>query len=224
MRDVEIRDVLREKLNASHADENFLIVDEFGICKGTVRADLAVISDSLKGYEIKSDRDTLARLSIQTTGYSKVFDTVTLVAAEQHVRMAIQKIPDWWGINVITRDVSSSIKMEILREEQDNPSVDPFCLAELLWRDEILTILEKFHNRVKFVKKPKSSLWPILVSMVTLMELKDLVRECLMKRKNWRSDSRRTQCDENYPPCAKSLDSLFPLIYGRSRQYIYRPS
>ncbi len=64
--DSDIRPLLREWLRARHeGDPETVILDELGICRGRVRIDLTVVNGLLHGYEIKSDRDTLARLATQ---------------------------------------------------------------------------------------------------------------------------------------------------------------
>ena len=83
-----------------------IIVEELGLCRGSVRADIAVINGLMKGFEIKSDRDTLQRLLTQAMVYSRVFDTATLVTAERHVAGAMLALPPWWGIEVIGNDGS----------------------------------------------------------------------------------------------------------------------
>jgi hypothetical protein len=98
MRDGDVRRVLRDRLAAACAhDENTLLVDALGLCRGTVRVDLAIVNGILKGYEIKSERDNLTRLENQASVYSQVFDTVTLVAAERHLMAAKAIVRSWWG-------------------------------------------------------------------------------------------------------------------------------
>jgi len=57
-----------------------------------------VINGELHGFELKSERDTLARLEDQAELYSQVFDRMTLIIAKRHLEKAVPKIPRWWGI------------------------------------------------------------------------------------------------------------------------------
>src|SRR5579864_2664888 len=99
MRDSDVRTAVRAWLNAKYAaDPNTRIVEEMGIWSGSVRIDIAVINGELHGFELKSERDTLARLEGQAELYSQVFDRMTLVTAERHLNKAQSKIPPWWGI------------------------------------------------------------------------------------------------------------------------------
>jgi hypothetical protein len=50
------------------------------------------------GYEIKSDRDTLARLPNQIAAYELCFDTMTMVVGKRHLAKCRATLPEWWGI------------------------------------------------------------------------------------------------------------------------------
>ena len=85
-------------LQKYHDSFNTLVIDELVIKYGKNRADIAVINENLIGYEIKSDEDTLNRLTGQIKAYNDVFDKATLVVGERYSRQIKEKIPDWWGI------------------------------------------------------------------------------------------------------------------------------
>ena len=84
-----LRATLRSRLASQHHKEtDTVFIDELGVCQGSAKIDIAVVNGQLHGYEIKSDRDSLRRLSSQAVLYSKVFDRVTLVCGERHVSHA----------------------------------------------------------------------------------------------------------------------------------------
>lgn len=226
MRDADVRQVLRDRLEITHAaDEGARLVEELGLCKGTVRVDIAVVNGILKGYEIKSEHDTLARLTAQASIYSQVFDTVTLVVAERHLNKATKLVPGWWGIEVAAFDAASStVKLNPVRDEQMNPSVDALTLAQLLWRDEVLSILASILDPQAFRKKPRAFLWKHLAQSIPLCDLKKVVRMSLKSRTNWRVDGLQTPNDETFPPCAKSSSCQGHPFHQRSRKYTYRPN
>ena len=96
IRDAEVRPALRAYLDqrqSAHPDT--LVVEELGLCQGRARIDLATVSDVLHGYEIKSPRDRLTRLTSQAATYDRVFDRVTLVVGPQHVASALKLVPRW---------------------------------------------------------------------------------------------------------------------------------
>src|SRR6202035_2006455 len=105
MKDFHIRTALKRELLASHADDpGTAIIEELGILHGSCRIDLAVVNGVMHGYELKSDRDTLLRLPRQIQAFAAVFDYVTLVVGERHVRLAVEIIPDWWGVRSVRLD------------------------------------------------------------------------------------------------------------------------
>jgi len=226
MRDCDIRPLLREQLRSSYdADRSTIIIEEMGLCRGSVRVDIAVLNGNLKGYEIKSAQDTLTRLLAQAAVYNRIFDTMTVVVAERHLRAASTMIPSWWGIQVvIAPPSSSSLTIEHERHETNNPGVDPNSLVQLLWRDEALRLLDQRNGLKSLRSKPRRVLWDALAQTVPVPELKDMVRECLKSRCRWRSGAQQTRGDETCRPSAMSSDSQYQRVLPRSRRYIHRPN
>ncbi len=205
-------------------DPSTLIVEELGLCRGTVRVDLAVVNGSLKGYEIKSDRDTLVRLGNQAATYSKIFDTVTIVVAQRHLRQAESIVPKWWGIDVAEYSDEAHLLLTTIRTETANSRVDAQCLVELLWRNEVLALLAQLNCLKSLKSKPRRVLWDALATSVPLPELKKMVRASLKSRSGWRADVQRMQDGEKFPPVAMSSGCLFQHVLPRSRRYTHRPS
>src|SRR5262245_15015533 len=97
LRDTDIRPALRRFVEP--ADESDTVVlEELGIGKHAVRVDMAVVNGSMHAYEIKSDFDTLRRLSVQAEHYGKCFELVTLVVGPRHLKLARALVPKWWGL------------------------------------------------------------------------------------------------------------------------------
>ena len=141
--DPEIRRVLRSWLLSQHSQRpDSVLIEEFGICRGRARIDLAVINSSFHGYEIKSDRDSLRRLENQVELYSKVVDQATVVVGDRHLAVALDIIPDWWGV-LLFEDGHKSLGIEPFRRSRDNPGIDSRSLVELLWLDEAIAFLEE---------------------------------------------------------------------------------
>jgi hypothetical protein len=225
MRDADVRQALKDRLEQAQVTKGGLLVDELGLCNGAVRADLAVVNGILKGYEIKSDHDTLVRLKGQADIYSQVFDTVTLVVAKRHLPTALTLIPEWWGVEVAIRNErSEEVTLDSFRPEQINQEVNPCKLVQLLWREEAVLILQQKYTAKSFAGKTRSFLWEHLVSSLTLPDLKDAVRNTLKSRTNWRVDELQTPDDVTFPPSATLLSCQGHQSHQRSRKYIYRPN
>jgi len=226
MRDIDVRRLLRRSLDEQWGkDRSTKIVEELGLCKGSVRVDVAVVNGSLKGYEIKSELDTLARLAGQSAVYNSVFDTMTAVLAPRHVSKVKTIVPKWWGIDVVTQTGSSGPVLSNLRPEGVNPKVDPLALVQLLWRDEALSLLENALGSAElFAREPRRVIWKSLASAVELSELKEMVRTCLKTRAHWRVDPLQKPNDVRFQPFAKLSGFLSPRVRTRSRRYSRHPN
>jgi hypothetical protein len=200
VREIDVRQALHEKkLSVFRKDPETLVIDELGLCQGEVRIDIAVINGNLHGYEIKSEKDTLDRLPSQQQIYSKILDTVTLVAAENHLERAIQIIPKWWGI-IRVRQTSGRLSLRQMRPARSNTGVVPYFLAQLLWRDEALEALESLNLAKGLRTKPRNVIWETLAASVPVAQLSYLVRTTIKKRANWRSGPRQKQYDDSHLP------------------------
>jgi len=186
MRDRDIRTLLNEYLRGVYqSDPTTLFLDELGVCCGVARVDVAVVNSHLAGYEIKSEADTLERLPRQLETYGKVLDHVTLVANSRHIRRLEDALPHWCGLmEVIAVDGVPEIRE--LRPAAANGNLDPYSIAQLLWRDEALAVL-RYHGLERgFKSKPRSELWRKLVETLSLDDLRVEVRSRLKARGSWR--------------------------------------
>lgn len=188
MRDPDIRLALLTYLRDLHAgDPDTLVVEEVTVCHGSSRVDLAVVNGSLHGFEIKSQHDTLSRLQSQLRDYGCVFETVTLVIGVKHLTGILGGLPSWCGI-ILAHRVEGLVTLEPFREPTRNLHRDPYSLAQLLWRDEALAVLER-HGCDRGVRsKPRVALWTRLAESLSLEDLGREVREALRARgETWRS-------------------------------------
>lgn len=185
--DLDIRRALRRELDIEHGDdEDTLIINELGLCQGSVRVDMAVVNGSITGFEIKSERDTLDRLPEQARLYSRTLDSVVIVAGGNHTDRVATLVPDWWGIWRAESD-GDRVCFQVIRPPGRNHSVDPLAVVQLLWRDEVLEALRELGADKGMLSKPRRALWEKLASSVTTDQLKDLVRRRLKAREDWRS-------------------------------------
>jgi hypothetical protein len=189
MRDLEIRRQLRHYLERAFGhDPSALILDELGICCGRVRADMAVVNGELKGFEIKSDQDTLLRLRSQTLLYNRVFDTVSIIVANKHLDEVRKMVPRWWGVVIAEENgAAARPRFSVCRREGRNPNPDPISIAQLIWRDEALEVLKVNRLASGLYGKPRKFLWEALVRNFPLTDLRALVRRQLKARGDWRS-------------------------------------
>ena len=188
MNDSDIRQVVLSKLNREyHDDPKTMIIEELGLCQGDARIDIAVVNGSIHGFEIKSDKDTLRRLNNQIEIYNRSLSFVTLVVGEKHLTAALKLIPKWWGVIIANENSDQKPLLRIRRKAKSNLFLDPFAVAQLLWRDEALTALKRKGLHKGFANKPRAVLWRRLAEHLPTEELPSLVRSFFKARENWRS-------------------------------------
>lgn len=187
MNDADIRKFLhRKNLKKYHRDPDSRVLDEFGVCQGEARVDIAVINGEILGYEIKSAKDTLDRLPKQEIIYSKVFDKMTIVVDEKKTETTLKMIPSWWGVMVAFAQNESLLCVEKIRGAQKNDNVNARALVELLWKKEALDILRVHNCHRGFSGKTRAFIWDKLTDTFDLNELQRFVRAAIKSRDNWR--------------------------------------
>lgn len=186
MRDRDVRLALNQMLSAEHyGDPNTSIVHEMGVWSGSARIDVAVINGSLSGYELKSDSDTLARLPLQVELYGKVFDRLTLVVGARHAVGVERLLPAWWGLLVATQSSNGIIFLKELRRGKDNPSRDPYLVAQLLWKDEAIAVLERYGLARGWRGKKIRAIHERIAREFPIDVIARHVRDALRGRKEW---------------------------------------
>ncbi len=189
MHDADIRKILHEveMKRICALDPSTRVIDELGIFEGKFRIDVAVVNGFLHGFEIKSAEDNLLRLESQQAAYNKVFDKLTLVADEHHVEEAMKVVPPWWGLMVAGTRNGSPYVDEIWAPRL-NPEVDANAICQLLWKEEALSILSQRKLSSGLRTARRRVLWETLTFSIELNELKEIVRDTLKNRENWRAD------------------------------------
>jgi hypothetical protein len=186
MRDRDIRTALhRTELAPFWADGESVVLDEFGICEGDNRVDIAVVNGALHGWEIKSERDTLARLPGQMDAYGRVFDTMTIVVASSHVAAVEKAVPGWWRILEAEYGAGGWLELRIIRAGGLNVEQDAFSLAQLLWRDEVVHLLRERGVKGKELKAMRRVLYARVAELYALPDLAEHVRSLIKARGVW---------------------------------------
>lgn len=185
MRDRDVRSAVKNHLNRLHAgDPDTRIVEEMGLWSGSVRIDIAVINGEFCGFELKSDRDTLNRLPSQADIYSRIFDRVELVVGYRHAIKADPIVPEWWGI---THAVAQSgvVTLHKHRAGNVNPAREPYLIAQLLWKDEAVAVLESLGLASGWRSKSVRRIHERLAEELPPDTLRQQVRSMLKIRSGW---------------------------------------
>jgi hypothetical protein len=97
------------------------VVLELAIANYANRADVALVSDFLHCYEIKTKRDTLTRLDSQVKCYGAASDFVTVVAATKHINTILTTLPAHVGISELV-DFGSGVSVRHIRDAAMSPT------------------------------------------------------------------------------------------------------
>ena len=119
------RTALVEKvLLGRHSLRTASMLSEFRV--GTSKADVVILNGTTTVYEIKSERDSLARLGGQIENYRKVFANVYVIAAEDHVQSVLDATPSAVGV----QSLNSRYQISTVREATEH--LDQICPATVL--------------------------------------------------------------------------------------------
>lgn len=139
--DIHVREALRAWISKRRSTPR--IFEEFVAFSEAdhARIDLAVLGRELHGFEIKSERDGLARLQRQAPVYSSMFHRVTLVVDSRHLG-DLRGIPAWWGVIEVARKDDRTITLRVRRAAGRNPSLNAASLLHVLNRSELRCVLD----------------------------------------------------------------------------------
>ncbi len=135
---------LRRWAKDPRARGDSLLIEELSLGAGSPRIDIAVLGTRLIGFEIKSDKDTLYRLPDQMKAYSQVFDKVTLLVSYKHAFEALKLIPEWWGVKLVRLGTRGGVYFDDARFARWNPNDNTRGMLGLLWRREVLELIDEF--------------------------------------------------------------------------------
>ncbi|MGG9998967.1 sce7726 family protein [Pseudovibrio ascidiaceicola] len=191
--DITIRAAFhKKKLASAHTCTDTLVIDELGLAHAKARIDIATINGCIHGYEIKSDADTLARLSKQIEIYKATLQKLTIVCAEKHVQHSIKIAPSWVGIVSVSRGVRGAVIFRTVRKPQMNPEVNAKALAHLLWRSEALDIVTEITNSKAHKYDTRAKLYDVISERLSISEITNRIKLAMFSREDWR---------DLLPPC-----------------------
>lgn len=185
--DFDIRLKLIEKIKKENKGKEYRVVEEFVICDGLARTDVALVNGILHGYEIKSDFDSLDRLPNQIICYDSTFDKNTIVVGEKFADKIQKHVPQHWGIEVAYINRFGNITIKRLRTPKSNKNVNVGSLLDLLWNPEIKAYLKE-HKIKGYSKMDKAGLKGLVEEFIPLKNVKEYTKHTLKTRTGWRED------------------------------------
>ncbi len=145
----------RKVLMGKHSLRTASMLNEFRV--GSCKADLVILNGTATVYEIKSERDSLARLANQVRNYMQVFASVNVITSERHIGGVVAGVPDVVGVMCL----SDRYSIQVVRDAADEPGrVSPIAVFESLRSAEAVAILKAMG--VSVPKVPNTQLHAVM--------------------------------------------------------------
>ena len=124
-------------LMGKHSLRTASMLNEFRA--GSCKADLVILNGTATAYEIKSERDSLARLANQVDNYKRVFAAVNVIASEGHLSGVLAAVPEDVGVMCL----SKRHRISVVRDAVNQPErVCPQTIFDSLRSAEAAAILK----------------------------------------------------------------------------------
>lgn len=108
---------------------------------GDRKADSVILNGTSSVYEIKTERDTLARLNGQIEAYRRVFARVNVICGEKHCDAIVSSVPSDVGVFTL----SSRYQISTVREAIELPSrTEPVAIFDAIRLEEAKKILQLY--------------------------------------------------------------------------------
>ncbi len=167
-------------LMGTHSLRTASMLSEFRA--GSARADLVILNGTATVYEIKSERDSLARLATQVSEYQKVFATVNIIASEEHIEGVLSSVPEEVGILCLSRRYRITTERQAL---QSFHAICPTTVLSSLRLTEAVAIAKALGFEVPSV--PNTRLFRALHDVFQTISSEPLHREMVRVLKNTRT-------------------------------------
>ena len=169
--DKEIRIAFENHWTRKHSQGQ--LMHELRVGNGHAIADLVYAGNSLHCFEIKSDSDNVRRALVQSTVYDKSFPRISLITTSKHLSTAFEILPSYWGI--ITVDFEDIYKIRYKRPANLSPLFEIEKTLEILWKVELLELLNDFPEIGNSVKLNRSEL---ILSLKKMCNKSTLIKRC----------------------------------------------
>lgn len=168
----------------------------------SARLDLLTVGESLRGYEIKSDFDSLRRVDSQLYSYAGYCEELTFVAGPRLALKLLSRLPIWCGVMLVYR-ANCQNTVVTLRKPAKNPRLDARnCLALLSAKE--LNVLLRQHYVTQALRK--RLVIDLLADMLSQTEIREHVISSLKRRDAPPSDARPKLHGDSRQPEPTSLD------------------
>lgn len=133
---------------------------------------------------------------MQIESYNKVFDKMTVVVSEKHLKKVNELVPEWWGIYCIISKANNKLVLKKVRKSKVNKNVQLLEVVQLLWKDELIDILNNCGIKKGIKSKTRFALSELVIKNLPKKEIKKIVKLKLRIRTTWRAVELQQICDD----------------------------
>lgn len=176
---------------------------------GTCKADLVILNGTSTVYEIKSERDSLVRLSNQVENYKRVFAKVNVITSESFVKGVCMTVPADVGVMCL----SKRYRISVVRESIEQPDrICPSTVFESLRSDEAMAILKALGVAVPEV--PNTRLRGVMHALFADLEPVALHEQMVRTLKDSRSLAPLSELVDQLPKSLHAAALSIPIRRG----------
>lgn len=173
---------------------------------GDCKADLAILNGTATVYEVKSERDSLARLERQMDAYAKVFARTYVIVGDNHVESVLRSVPGHVGVLCLNRKQQIST----LQEAADcSERTDPATIFDSIRTNEARSILIELGVEIPNV--PNTGMSRALRRLFVQLSPREAHEAMVRTLKRTRNLAPLSQLISQMPPSLKAAALSVPL-------------
>jgi hypothetical protein len=135
--DKEIRSALISRITKY---KDCRLFEEVTVPSGKARADIVAVNGHVVAYEIKSDFDSIRRLTTQIPEYDQNFEMNYVVVGLRYAETIDAIIPEHWGLIVAEKTRVNTVRLSFKRKAKLNPNLSFKYFLSLLSSEDIKKI------------------------------------------------------------------------------------
>lgn len=189
----DIKAAVLEKIRDRLTVQDAVLVNEMVFGSGNRRADLVLVNGHIQAFEVKSDFDTLRRLSGQLNDYLSRFDKLTLVVSSRYVRQALEsdeRVGVWEALSV-----KDKVVIRVRRVGRIQSISNPDAVCDFMLKSELVNFLRSRRVLVDYKVADRER----LIELCALAPVSSIRKEaiaCVKARYSELSSSFLSQCSD----------------------------
>lgn len=144
--------LINKLISSGRLSNDAILINEFTVDKAERRVDIALITENyFEAFEIKSEADSLSRLSGQTSKYLEYFDKVTIISAKKHSN----RIQDLLNENIGLWEINNN-KFKVIKRGRKKTVKEKQKIINLMTASELKSLA--IHLKIKATNNKRQGL------------------------------------------------------------------